>query len=110
MSDVFDFAETRRQARKAFNSNLIQSITDYKFDEFEHDLMCDLCLAIEDNEPRMDIEDMPDDDTAAIFLYGWIIQNWLLSMRNRVECDPTSTDNNQALCQWVASIVKKGAH
>ena len=109
MSEVFDFAETRRQAQEAFNSNLIQSITDYTFDNFEHDLMCDLCLAIEDNEPRIDIEDMPYDDTAAIFLYGWIIQNGLLSMRDG-ECDPTSTDNNQALCKWAAAIVKKGAH
>lgn len=110
MSDVFNFAEARMQAREVFNNNLIPSIKDYTFDDFERDLMCDLALGIEDNTPRIDINDMPDDSAAAIFMYAYIIDNGLRAMRNRIESDPTSTDDNQELTHLIASIVTKGAH
>lgn len=110
MSDVFDFAEARMQAREAFNNNLIPSIKDYTFDDFERDLVCDLAEGIEEHTPRIDINDMPDDIDTAIFMYAYIVDNGLRAIRNRIENDPTSTDDNQELTHLIVSIVTKGAH
>lgn len=96
-----EFSELRQAARTEFNisSHEFDSPKNYTFEDFEHDLIVDSIIKVEENNLFNPYEN------EVISSYAALIESGLRAMRDGVD-----TDSNDILVSIISTYLKKKAH